>query len=349
MDTSEGDRTDAGEVERRRPDVTMDAEQLDRALGAIVASAAGDALGAGYEFGPPVRGDVRMVGGGAFGWEPGEWTDDTQMATAVLSAAATARTTGVADVHEVAAGFLAWFAAQPKDVGNQTRSVLGRTTDPAALGDAAAAYQREWPSAAGNGGLMRTGPVAVLSLAAGGDLADTAALAEQIAELSHPHPDVVTACVLWSVAIHRAVVDGAMLSGEAWVDHVAAGLEHVPPHRHARWRELLDASRAADPAQWATTNGWVVAAFQQSLATLVTVATTPEGAGLVAALEAAVRPGGDTDTVAAITGALAGPVWGIRAVPAAWRELLHGDLVASTGVRRATVHDLEHLVRRALA
>ena len=45
---------------------------VDRAVGTLLATAAGDALGAGYEFGPPlpVGTPVRMAGGGSFGWAP---------------------------------------------------------------------------------------------------------------------------------------------------------------------------------------------------------------------------------------------------------------------------------------
>lgn len=53
------------------------------------------------------------------------------------------------------------------------------------------------------------------------------------------------------------------------------------------------------------------------------------------ALHAAVRIGGDTDTVAAIAGGLLGAYWGVTAIPAAWRRVVHGwpemrarDLVA---------------------
>jgi ADP-ribosyl-[dinitrogen reductase] hydrolase len=42
------------------------------------------------------------------------------------------------------------------------------------------------------------------------------------------------------------------------------------------------------------------------------------------ALEAAVRGGRDTDTVAAIAGGLAGAACGAGAVPAQWREKVHG-------------------------
>ena len=71
--------------------MTLTTAQLDRACGVLLGTAAGDALGAAYEFGPP-RGpqlEVAMVGGGSFGWEPGEWTDDTSMAIAIAEVAAT--------------------------------------------------------------------------------------------------------------------------------------------------------------------------------------------------------------------------------------------------------------------
>ena len=57
----------------------------DRIAGVLVGVACGDALGAGYEFGPPMapQAVVDMIGGGPFGFEPGEWTDDTSMAIAI--------------------------------------------------------------------------------------------------------------------------------------------------------------------------------------------------------------------------------------------------------------------------
>ena len=59
----------------------MNADKVNRAKGALVGLALGDALGTTLEFQPrpakPVVTD--LVGGGPFMLEPGQWTDDTSM------------------------------------------------------------------------------------------------------------------------------------------------------------------------------------------------------------------------------------------------------------------------------
>lgn len=100
--------------------------QLDRAVGVLLATAAGDALGAGYEFGPPLPEStpVTMIGGGTFGWAPGEWTDDTSMALVIAQAAATGTDLrGQPAQDKIAAGWAQWAQTAP-DVGIQTRAVL---------------------------------------------------------------------------------------------------------------------------------------------------------------------------------------------------------------------------------
>ena len=68
----------------------LTSEQLDRACGALLASAVGDALGAGYEFGSAPLGPdgPQMIGGGLGNFAPGEWTDDTSMTWAIAEVAA---------------------------------------------------------------------------------------------------------------------------------------------------------------------------------------------------------------------------------------------------------------------
>ena len=132
----------------------MNSATIDRAVGAVMASAAGDALGAPYEFGPPnPSAPCAMEGGGGHRWEPGEWTDDTQMALSVLTVLAT----GSTDVAAIGEEMVRWYRSRPRDVGIQTAGVLsevGGRYETAA--ESAAAYQAERPNAAGNGALMRT-------------------------------------------------------------------------------------------------------------------------------------------------------------------------------------------------
>ena len=96
----------------------------DRVEGVLLGTAAGDALGAPYEFKPP-RGpelEVAMVGGG--GWEPGEWTDDTSMAIAIAEVAATG--VDLRDASAQDAIVQRWYewSRDAKDIGIQTSSVL---------------------------------------------------------------------------------------------------------------------------------------------------------------------------------------------------------------------------------
>jgi ADP-ribosylglycohydrolase len=93
---------------------------MDRVAGAVIGSAVGDALGAPFEFGPPgalSRGEEMVAGGG---WDPGEATDDTQMAVH-LAESLLERGLDLADIF---ARFQRWAAAEPKDIGLQTEIVL---------------------------------------------------------------------------------------------------------------------------------------------------------------------------------------------------------------------------------
>jgi len=62
-------------------------EIVSRARGAMLASACGDALGVPYEFAAPTD-SPEMIGGGLGPYEPGEWSDDTQMAICIAKVAA---------------------------------------------------------------------------------------------------------------------------------------------------------------------------------------------------------------------------------------------------------------------
>ena len=315
---------------------------IDRAVGAVLGSAAGDALGAGYEFTNPAPDqEIAMVGGGGFGWAPGEWTDDTQMAVAILDVIAT----GSRDLDAIASNFLTWYSAGPADVGIQTSSVLGSAAVPEDLAGAATAFMDANPRSAGNGALMRTAPVALTAL---DDRAEIARLAGSIASLTHAHPNSVAACVLWSLAIQEAITTAEPDEAFDWEAAVRNGLEHIAEDRRQRWDELITEAVTGPPGMF-NPNGWVVTAFQAALSAIV---NTPEPAEqpsdhLRDALVAAVRIGDDTDTVAAIAGALLGARWGTGAIPDEWNTIIHGD--RRRGSEPATGTELEQLARKTLS
>ncbi len=298
----------------------------DRASGVLMGMACGDALGAPFEFGPPLSAErpLAMTGGGGFGWQPGEWTDDTQMAVVILQAAerAVADGTPLTDhLDDVVQGWVEW-AAEATDVGNQTRAVLGAVRREGHVNAAAAAraagefHSREGRSG-GNGSLMRTAPVALAFL---DDEHAMAAAARAISDLTHPDPDAGDACVLWCAAIRHAVLDAEL--------DLRRGLTLLPADRREVWVSRIEEAEAGVPADFAR-NGWVVQALQGAWSAITTTAV-PDAAGrqpgdhLRLAIEAAVRGGRDADTVAAIAGALLGARWGASAVPGSWLRVVHG-------------------------
>jgi len=284
----------------------------DRVEGVLVGTAAGDALGAPYEFQPP-RGPglpVEMAGGGP--WRPGEWTDDTAMAIAIAEVAAAGNDLRDAAAQDaIVARWYDW-SRDAKDVGNQTRSVLDRCRGASAHSarDAATAVHAETGRSGGNGSLMRTAPVALAYLD------DEPALIEaawDISTLTHADPEAAEATVLWCCAIRHAVLSAEL--------DVRIGLLHIAAGRRDIWTERIEQAERARPADFPE-NGWVVHALQAAWSAIAVTAT---GAGhLSRALDAAVRCGFDTDTVAAIAGGLVGAAYGASAIPVQWRQQLHG-------------------------
>lgn len=311
------------------------AQRLDRAAGALLASAAGDALGAGYEFTHPgPDAPIGMIGGGPFNWAPGEWTDDTSMTVAVARVTATgADLTAAAGLDAVAAGFVEWFDSQPKDIGNQTRSVLSARSGSAAEMSAVAAGISGRKG--GNGSLMRTAAVGLAYLEDTEAAADACIrAAARVGALTHDDPRATQACQLWSSAIRHAVLHGTF-------DGVHGYLDRAGGEGARFWRPLLAQSETGSPQDFPK-NGWVVHALQTAWWAITRADHRADARHLPAALELAVRAGGDTDTTAAIAGALLGARWGASAVPAHWRRLLHGwpgltaDDLVRLAVRTAT-------------
>ncbi|MEV4429652.1 ADP-ribosylglycohydrolase family protein [Streptomyces sp. NPDC053792] len=286
----------------------------DRAVGAVLGSAVGDALGAPFEFGLPgvfrerfPDGAGELCGGG--GWDPGEATDDTQMAV-LLGESLLER--GGLDLPDVFDRFRRWAAAEPKDIGLQTEQVLlgGDAWD-----IAASLHFQVNSRAAGNGSLMRASTSAVYFAARG--RAETMDAARRIAALTHGDG------AAWEgTAILHELVRVALLGDDPLAALPATLAEVAPAHRE-RWAKVL--APAWHPDDATEFNGAVWPCLGSAVWALRATDSFED------ALAAAVDLGGDTDTVAAVTGTLAGAVYGSAAIPARWTSPLHVPLPGSAG------------------
>jgi len=298
---------------------------LDRARGALLGCAVGDALGAGYEFKPPLADHIPVEFIASNMFALGEYTDDTAQAIAI--ALAMKRSDLTTNLEAVAEEFFRWYDAGPADVGMQTRRIFEATKEPRNAKKLLAAsneYLDVHLRAAGNGSLMRTAPIALAYLSKP-DLIEQ--VASEVSALTHADLTCREACIIWSKAIRHAILFENF-------DGIQLAVNDLPAFRQVFWNELFDEAEAAETASQFENNGWVIHAIQAAFKAIMATATeTPEH--LVLGIEAAVRVGNDTDTVAAIAGSLLGARWGYSAIPKAWLEPLNGwpgfqanDLVA---------------------
>lgn len=282
-----------------------------RFRGCLMGLAAGDALGTTLEFKP--RGSFApitdMVGGGPFGLQPGEWTDDTSMA---LCLAESLIEQGGFDAADQMRRYLRWrddghlsSTGRCFDIGNTVGAALARfaqTQDPFAGSDQ--------PRSAGNGSLMRLGPVPMRWAA---EPATAIARAADSSRTTHAARTCIDACRYLA-----GLIVGA-LHGEPKARLLAPRFSPVPglwdaepvcPEVDA---VAAGSFRTKQPAAIRGT-GYVVDALEAALWAFATTDTFADGA------LAAVNLGDDADTTGAIYGQLAGAYYGIEAIPAHWRE-----------------------------
>src|SRR5215468_5704179 len=178
-------------------------DEKGRFIGALLAAAAGESLGAPHESKPAAEvGTQREITGGN-GWAAGEPTDDIDL-TLVLLRSVVARKR--LDVDDVSHGMLKWFAGKPKDIGNLTRSALEnlRAGEPPSQ-SGAIAWEDSGRKAAGNGSVMCCAPVGLLHVKNLDGLADDAIAASRI---THYDPRCVGACVGVATAVALLVRGG---------------------------------------------------------------------------------------------------------------------------------------------
>ena len=272
----------------------------DRGVGALLGLAVGDAVGTTLEFrnrdSTPRL--VDLVGGGPFDLKPGCWTDDTAMA---LALADSLLASGRLDCRDLMDRFEAWWrhgeyscTGHCFDIGVTTRHALERyrrTGDPLAGSTD--------PLTAGNGSLMRLAPVA---LRYWGDPFSLHRVAAQQSRTTHAAPEAVDGCRAFASLLADAI--SGMPRRDVLAPRAFEGSKAIAQVLAGSWRR-----RARDEIQ---SSGYVVHTLEAAIWSVARTADFRNAVLLAANLA------DDADTVAAVTGQLAGSIYGVSGIPEDW-------------------------------
>lgn len=320
-----------------QPD-TLSHKQVQAGIGALVGAAVADALGAPFEFKPAgtykgrfpnaILGGVgEMVGGGGFGWGPGEFTDDTQMALAMAEAFLSN------DCEYDAAilwdHFTAW-AVSARDIGNTTVQSLSHNDY-----RVASQVAHELLGGSGsNGSVMRTVPIGLLGIRWG--QARTIEVAREQSRLTH-----FDETAGWCSAIVAEIVRAAILG--ATVEQALDGvLVHLPESVASNVNAMILRNWNHDELI-ELDNGGALVCLAQALWAIRTTHSFED------AIVTAVNLGGDADTVATVCGAMAGAIYGIQCIPARWVTYVNGAVRQPSGdVKAYQQHDLISIAHQLL-
>jgi ADP-ribosyl-[dinitrogen reductase] hydrolase len=262
---------------------------LERALGAYLGFAVGDALGATVEF--LTKGEIRekyglhrkMIGGGWLHLAPGQVTDDTEMALCLGRSLVRKRDFDIADVCDE---FAAWLKTGPVDVGNTCRRGIrryitnGTTEGVYCEGDA------------GNGAAMRNLPVALATLGRP-DLLEAWTVTQSHVTHHHPLSDDAT--------LTLARMTHALVLGQGMKEAREEARKLVETHKCFKFETFRGQSSAyiVDTMQTVLHFYFLTDSFRNCVIEVV-------------------NQGGDADTTGAIAGMLAGATYGVGEIPAAW-------------------------------
>ena len=279
--------------------------------------AVGDALGMPFEGMSIVDKPLREWNGWfeygeRLNLQAGQWTDDTQMATALAESLLAEKTYSPADA---ARRYLAWHTSgdcrgQGGSTGKALRKLKGGYTW----------MQSATPGSEGNGTAMRIAP---LGLFFHGNVDAAARMAAVDARITHGSEEAAVGAMAISVAVamlaqRSAVKDNLLYKVTEWTGPTKTQVHgRICNALVALNRDISSKDKVIKILIDLGTGGHIVQTVPAAL--FAFAATT----NFRDAVEVAVRAGGDTDTTAAITGALAGTFYGIKEV-AYYLEKLEG-------------------------
>lgn len=288
----------------------------------LVGKAIGDALGKAFETMSPNNELLLNWDGKTFlasehhKLGATQWTDDTLMAKSIAESLVIC---GGFYPRDIADRYHAWFrTGKFRGMGNSTRKALTK------LDEKVPWTKSGTKNAEGNGTAMRVAP---LGLFFHEDLQTVATFAKIDARITHQSTEADVGAIAIGIAI-------ALLFQNQTKDGLLSLVcSHLPPSKiKVQLEKLKDIQLEKLPEEFRSaagltqvfgTKAHVVETVPTAFAILLHTSSFEES------IETAIRAGGDTDTTAAIVGALAGTLYGLESIPKMWH----------------TVEDFQHLKR----
>ncbi|WP_096086543.1 ADP-ribosylglycohydrolase family protein [Agaribacterium haliotis] len=274
--------------------------------GCLLGLAIGDALGTTLEFSDRIENESHreIIGGGPFNLNPGEWTDDTSMALCLAHSLYSNCSFSLKDQMDF---YVAWWKdgflssnGRCFDIGN---TVLGALQRYLSNGNPVAGSRDE--HSAGNGSLMRLAPVPLFFAS---DPVDAIEKSGVSSTTTHTNEQAVDAC-----RYYAALILGA-LDNVSKEDLLSP--EYCPEKKY--WDYFPLCPQVAKVAKGSykqkdrseiRSSGYVIDSLEAALWAFYSTSNFEEG------LVKVVNLGGDSDTVGAIYGQLAGAFYGEDKIP----------------------------------
>lgn len=288
----------------------MSSVDTDLATATLLGLACGDALGRPLEFKSSAQiaseyGRVtEMLAHGTHGQPAGTVTDDTDMALCIARSLAEQQTF---DGQDIADRFADWYDDGPFDIGLMTADAISEYQSGTSWRDAGREvwHRRAEGSNAGNGSIMRCAPHAI-AFAESLDALDT--VSGQSSAITHYDPRCQYGCTI----LNHTIAGYLRGDSDPLSDAIARVNSDAPDELVETIRLVPD---IVDDQQLENT-GYVVHTLQTSLHDALTAETAEE------AIITSVNRGGDTDTLGAVTGSIAGARFGADALPDRWLETI---------------------------
>lgn len=263
---------------------------MNKLKDAIYGFAVADALGVPLEF--KKRGTFKcteMIGHGTWNQEVGTWSDDTSMTLATCDSI---RESKKIDIDDIRSRFVRWMSKGEYTANNEMFDI-GETTSNALH----SGYGLDHVNSNGNGSLMRILPLAFI--------AHSINDVHNVSAITHAHDVSKYGCEIY-VDIAVELLHGQSIRKA--IDKVTAcGV----PNKYERLPFI-----AGLEERDIKSTGYVVDTLEASLWCLTQTNNYKD------AVIKAVNLGDDTDTVAAVTGGLAGIMYGYDSIPKEWIEKL---------------------------